>query len=731
MATLVFSALGTVFGGPLGGAIGALIGRQVDSAIIGSPSREGPRLKELAASTSSYGAPLPRVFGRMRIGGSIIWATDLVEHRQTQGGGKGRPSVTSYSYSASFAVALSSRSLLGIGRIWADGNLLRGAAGDLKTGGTLRFHDGRGDQSPDPLLAAAETTLPGPAYRGLAYVVFEDLQLGYFGNRIPALTFEVFADDTPVGVGQLSGEGSDGLLTSAISLPGVAGLMQEGAPAEVLGELQPIVPLFFDVVGDAIRVTGEEGSAPVPLREPTAAAKDDEFGAKTGFVIKQAGRREQVPRALRYYDVDRDYQPGVQRASGLVQPGQPGTVEVPVALAAGPARDLIEAASRRVDWSRQAVLWRSSEIDPAWRPGALVTIPGKPGIWRIVAWEWRAAGLELSLVRTPFAAPPAGLSLSADTGRAATAADLEHGATWLAAVELPWDGSGSGDVPLVRVAASSTAPGWAGAALYIDEGDGQLAPAGATGRTRAIAGTVASPLAAASPLILDRTNALTVELLGNDMTLQDASMRQLAMGANRAQIGAEIIQFGRATPLGGTSWKLELLLRGRGGTEPFIGAHGSGERFVLLDDRLVALDAVLAAPGPATTIKAIGRADPAPVASPIVGRGLTQRPLFPVHGKAEWQADGSLQLRWARRARAAWLWRDQVDTPLNEQAEAYEVLLGSESDIIALWVTAEPQLTIPTATIASLAAANPGKSLIVRQRGSYASSVPLHLTTLA
>lgn len=731
MATLVFSALGTVIGGPLGGAIGALIGRQVDSAIIGSSSREGPRLKELAVSTSSYGAPLPRVFGRMRVGGSIIWATDLVEHRQTQGGGKGRPSVTSYSYSASFAVALSSRRLLGIGRIWADGNLLRGAAGDLKTGGTIRFHDGSGDQSADPLLAAAETALPGPAYRGTAYVVFEDLQLGDFGNRIPALTFEVFADESGIAIDQLSGEGGEGLLSSTITLPVIAGLSQESSVAGVLGDIQPVIPLFYDVVGETIRVSGEEGSAPVPLRQPTAAAKDDEFGAKTGFAVKQAGRNEQAPGALRYYDVDRDYQPGVQRASGAVRPGQPGTVEVPVVLAAADARDLIEAASRRIDWSRQTVLWRSSEIDPTWRPGALVTIPGKPGIWRVVAWEWRASGLELSLVRTPFAAAPAGLSLSADTGRAAVAADLEVGTTWLTALELPWDGSGGGDVPLIRVAASSAAAGWAGAALYVDEGDEQLAPAGATGRTRAIGGSVASALPAASPLIIDRANALLVNLLSADMVLQDATVRQLAMGANRALVGSEIIQFGRATPLGGSAWQLELLLRGRGGTEQFIGTHGAGERFVLLDDRLAALETTLAAPGPATTIKAIGRTDTAPVASGIVGRGLTQRPLFPVHGRAIWLADGSLELRWTRRARAAWLWRDQVDTPLNEQSEAYEVLLGSESDIVAMWVTVEPQLTIAAATIASLAEANPGRSLIVRQRGSYASSAPLHLTTLA
>jgi len=31
-----------------------------------------------------------------------------------------------------------------------------------------------------------------PAYRGTAYVVFEDLALATFGNRLPQLSFEVF-----------------------------------------------------------------------------------------------------------------------------------------------------------------------------------------------------------------------------------------------------------------------------------------------------------------------------------------------------------------------------------------------------------------------------------------------------------------------------------------------------------------------------------------------------------
>lgn len=201
MATIVLSALGTVFGGPVGGALGALFGRQLDRAIVGTPSREGPRLKELAVTTSSYGTPIARQHGKVRAGGTLIWATELAESSESTGG-KGQPTLTTYAYSASFAVALSSRPIHGIGRIWADGNLLRGAAGDLKTGGAMRVYDGHGDQPVDPLIASDKGALC-PAFRNIAYVVFEDLQLADFGNRIPALTFEIVADEGPIALADL------------------------------------------------------------------------------------------------------------------------------------------------------------------------------------------------------------------------------------------------------------------------------------------------------------------------------------------------------------------------------------------------------------------------------------------------------------------------------------------------------------------------------------------------
>lgn len=100
MATLVLTAVGTAVGGPLGGALGALAGRTLDGAIFGGGRVEGARLADLAVTTSSFGATLPRHFGKVRTAGTVIWATELREAKETSGGSKGQPKVTSYSYSA-------------------------------------------------------------------------------------------------------------------------------------------------------------------------------------------------------------------------------------------------------------------------------------------------------------------------------------------------------------------------------------------------------------------------------------------------------------------------------------------------------------------------------------------------------------------------------------------------------------------------------------------------------
>src|SRR5689334_13008155 len=84
LATLVLSTVGSALGGPVGGAIGALIGQSFDQQLL-SPARRGPRIGDLSVQTSSYGTQLPRVYGTMRVAGSVIWATDLIEGSDTTG----------------------------------------------------------------------------------------------------------------------------------------------------------------------------------------------------------------------------------------------------------------------------------------------------------------------------------------------------------------------------------------------------------------------------------------------------------------------------------------------------------------------------------------------------------------------------------------------------------------------------------------------------------------------
>jgi hypothetical protein len=205
MAALLLSFAGASLGaafGPAGAvagrAIGALAGGVIDRALFGEPTRrriEGPRLADLEVMGSTEGAPVPRLYGRARLSGQMIWATRLEEvvstRSESAGGGKGggpRSTITAYSYFANFAIGLCEGPVAGIGRVWADGKPL-----DVESL-NVRVHLGTEDQLPDPLIEAKEQD--APAYRGLAYIVFERLPLENFGNRIPQISVEVVR---PVG----------------------------------------------------------------------------------------------------------------------------------------------------------------------------------------------------------------------------------------------------------------------------------------------------------------------------------------------------------------------------------------------------------------------------------------------------------------------------------------------------------------------------------------------------
>jgi len=188
MAALVLSVAGGVIGGAVFGPAGAIAGRLVgaiggnliDRALFATHEErnvEGPRLADLDVMASTEGAPIPRVYGRARLAGQVIWATKIEEvisfHSETEGGKGGGNTVTTntttFTYFANFAVGLCAGPIGRVGRVWADGKPL-----DL-VGLTVRTYAGSEGQTPDPLIVAREGAGNAPAYRGLAYVLFERL----------------------------------------------------------------------------------------------------------------------------------------------------------------------------------------------------------------------------------------------------------------------------------------------------------------------------------------------------------------------------------------------------------------------------------------------------------------------------------------------------------------------------------------------------------------------------
>ena len=234
---LVGAGVGAAFGMPgLGFAIGSMVGallfpqddmRQADAYQV------GPRLTDLKVQSSAWGQMIPLCFGVARVTGNLFWASPFRIGREEipytgPGGGKGGGQVPAtitreFVYS-SFAVGLAAApthlaqsfvatdkgdeiedapiyrdrpEIAGIRRIWLNGDLVH----DMRTnrdkpvGAKLpvELFLGGDSQTPPEIMETEEGVGAVPGYRGLAYLLFEALDLTAYGNHLPNVSAEVIA----------------------------------------------------------------------------------------------------------------------------------------------------------------------------------------------------------------------------------------------------------------------------------------------------------------------------------------------------------------------------------------------------------------------------------------------------------------------------------------------------------------------------------------------------------
>lgn len=693
MATLILSSVGTALGGPVGGLIGTLVGQTIDQQLMGGGPRRGPRLGDLSVQTSSYGSMIPRLYGTMRVAGTVVWATDLKETSELQGDGKSQPETVVYSYSASFAVALSARRAAGIGRIWADGQLIRGAAGDFKTRCKFRFHPGTEGQAVDPLIASLEGIGATPAYRGLALAVFEDLLLGDFGNRIPSLTFELIGDVEGIALGELLRDASAGAIDAgdARTVPGYA-LYGEDARAAV----EPLVEAF------ALDLRDEGDAFREPPGEAARAVGEQALGAGVeagGSAISERSLLAvaSLPAALTltYYDPTRDYQAGQARAAFPSVSQARRSIALPCVLGAEAAKAMAEGLLAR-GWAmrdRLVVRLTPDHLDLA--PGDAVSVAGVGGTW--IA---EAVSIERMVVSATLRPAWRGVAArAADPGRAIDQPDVVAVPTRLALFDLSDVGDEVAAMPSLQLAAAS--PSGRYRAVPIEIAVNGMVAAGQSAAAEAVLGAAVGALGPGQPFVIDSEASVEVVLANSDHWLTSCDDAALAAGANLAVLGDEMFQFGSAEAVGAGRFRLSRLLRGRRGSEYAMAAHQAGEPFVLADPRaLKPIAADLSAIGSEVTVTAYGPGNDG--AEPIVTRilqGEAARPLSPAHLAGAVASDGSLGLSWTRRSRRGWAWIDEVDVPPDPDLVGYRIAVDGTAGRVERDV-AETALTLSAAELA-------------------------------
>jgi hypothetical protein len=631
MASVLFSTVGQAIGGPLGAGIGAAVGATVDRSLFRKPRRGA---EDGFASRSAYGEIVPLLFGRTRIGGHLIWATPPAAAGEK---GQGRRA-----QSTSFAMAVSRGPIVDVGRIWADGSLLRTSDGKFLIDTGFRIHS-RGGDAPDPLIVAAEGVASAPAYRHLSYLVFEGFDLGPFGNRIPSLSFEVLAD---------GGTPQDWLGQMAAPLDPELDL-RSGSPS-VSGYTAWFDP-FRDDVAALLGATGARTGA----REGRIAfvAEPRVWEIATDDIIAGSGDGEggsslsQDPRpagvGLSFQDSDRDYQLGWQQE---MRGGRGAALSVswPAASTAATARAIAvrlfqdaEAGTEKLSLGLPHRFLTASLGD---------TLSFGDGVqWLIVGRDVRGLSVELEARR--LARPTSGGPVPTDAGRILQGPSILSPPSVTVIVEPPipiFPSFGAGSI-LVAV---SGAEGWQGADVRLLQGGDEVSIGSAVDGPPF--GVLAARLGDAPTVIWDERATLLVDVAAGRGEFMSRGRRDVLDGGGLVSVGQELIQYREATIVGPGLVRLSGLLRGRFGTLP-TGAPAGALVMALPPSGGAWMQVAPEAMGRQLTFLIDGAGDPAgglPLVHRVLGAGMS--PMAPVHVRSARLPDGTLQCSWVERSRAHW-----------------------------------------------------------------------------
>ena len=683
-------------------AINIAIQTAIAYAFPNNTQTEGQRLDDLGVVGSAYGAGIPTLYGRDRLPGNIIWATKLREEKLTDeySAGKGSTiTATTYQYYATFAALLCAGDAdLQPRRIWCDKKLMWEApdntahlAGDLAGGGSFEFCPGSPTQTRSAIMEGVLGTADTPAYRGRCVLVISELPVEQFGRRIPMVEVElargaynesaVVADvllDLCLQAGLESGEVDVSAVTAEVH-----GVRLRPGPASSL------IATILDGLGLQAVGTGTQiAFRPIAQDVSGEATGDELLAGETRWPVKRL-REDALPKSVtvNHYDPDRDYQRGSQRqARQATRSVQAVALDAPLALSAAQAFAaadslLYRAWTARTQFGPFGLLPRWLFLEPGDRIG--VTVDGVRHDVRLTSVE---IGAQCAL-QCEGEAYDAEVLSGASGGVPGTFPGQElptYGTTTLMLLDAPALNDAEAVQVGYRVAATGSGSAWRSGIVEasIDGGTTWLQVALLTGYTTMGFGgatPLPDPPAHVGNAQIDQTSTVQVTLVKG--TLASVTDDLLIAGANRAMLGGEMIQFGVATLVSGTTYTLSRLLRGRRGTEGAMTGHVADEVFTLLSGA-VFVPATVADIGIERQYRVTPTGGEASAAVAFTLTGTSARPFSPVEITGSRDGSGNLTITWIRRSRIGTELPNSGDIPLDEPSEKYEVDILDGGDVV-------------------------------------------------
>lgn len=632
MAVLALGLIGAGAGAAYG-AEAALIGFNSGillGGIIFPKKIGGDKLSDLKVTTSTYGGTVQQVWGNIRVAGDIFWAAidadgnHLVDNSTTSSqGGSGGAQITTEYATATFAVIVAHSRIIDsennvifrnptIQRIWFNDKIVWDVTATTSNKLSVVFYDGT-QTTADSIMDGntyVRYSKNSPAYKNIAYCLFDTANLSDYGNRLPNVSIEIQTDVCTVGdvISDLLRQ--VGIKSSNIDISGVSSTYMTGfaltSSTNISDAIQAIQEMYFvDIVeyGDMIYVVQRAQDSDIVINADDLGYTDIGSGSGSDvdmFSLRRTQKNNLPTRIDLTYPCLPTSTNGYKRYLSSTQSsfeqisniynvqGIQTTCVLEDGVAATVANIIMELYQTELDELVIALPYNYYNIMPTTK--FTLTLSNVTRKYKVVSVDINLFGQIIVTARSHNLHAYTNVADSSSSGMTYAVNDSIPAALQFVA----WAGKELRDEDkrtagfYVVAALLDYTKYWNGASIYYSTDGGTTYVFGGQIHNQGTIGAfqyIPSAFIAGTPNTYDYSSNPVIELYTLDKVLSTHTGTEVALGANTCIIGTELLSFNTATLISGTSYHITNLLRGRRQfTAP---AHTATENFFMVDEQTV------------------------------------------------------------------------------------------------------------------------------------------------